>query len=146
MINPWCLIKIIIKFLYRLCFVLNNLVLKISKFWAVSTLVNATYNWQIIGIQGIKISAYISIATVIWLSFVFMGGKIYGWKLIENKIGKGIWNQKKKSLWLSTNDFTSYGQSPILIRSIVFTWLTNKKKNSSLYTVCIDMRVGDKSW
>ena len=44
---------------------------------------------------------------------------------------------KKSSLCPSTNDFASYGQSPMLIRSVVFTRLTKKKK--FLNYMCIDM-------
>ena len=56
-----------------------------------------------------------------------MGGKIYGWKLINNKMGKVIWNPKRGSLWPSTNDFASYGGSSMLIPSVFFTWLKNKQ-------------------
>ena len=45
------------------------------------------------------------------------------------------WNweiQKISSLWPSTNDFAPYGPSPLMISSILFTWLT---KQSSLYII-----------
>ena len=46
--------------------------------------------------------------------------------------GKGIFNPYKSSLWPSTNDFASYGRSPMLISSVVFTWLT-KKSSLNMY-------------
>ena len=40
--------------------------------------------------------------------------------------------EKESSLWPSTHDFTSYGGSPFLIRSVIFTRFKNKYF-SSLY-------------
>ena len=75
-----------------------------------------------------------------------MGGKIYGWKLIKNKMGRVYLIKNKSSIWPSTNDFASYGQSPMLISSVVFTWLTNKKKKLfSLYTsMCNYIYIGQR--
>ena len=59
-------------------------------------------------------NSYIRICRFLW------GGDI--WMKVNHEYnGKGIWNQKKSSLSPSTNDFTSYGPSPMLISSVAFT-------------------------
>ena len=51
---------------------------------------------------------------------------------------KGIWNPKRKSsLWPSTNDFASYGGSPMLIRFKIFHVIEGGKKSPLYICICI---------